>query len=387
MRILLLSYNVAFTGGGAFFHALQLGRQLVVRGHQVTLLATSARARWSLARRAIDGLEIYETPALLPQRWRYGYDFYEAWRRWLWVRARRFDIAHAFECRPTVIYPALMAQQQGAKLVIEWLDWFGRGGSVELRPEPSRTLLRPLETYYEENFRHRADGTIVINKTLEARALKLGVSAKTLLRVPHGADLQSLHPVNRLEARRALSLPLEAPLLGYVGSLFQPDADLLMEALRLVQARRPGTQLIMLGNPKARLPGLAGLHLPGFVTYTQLNQYLGACDILCLPFSEIPANRGRFPSKIVDYFAAGRATVAATSGEVHEMIEEGQVGVVTKPTPADFAAGIEALLSDPRRPTMEMAARRLAETRYSWPVIAGQIETLYQRLLYGNDSL
>ena len=203
MRILMLNHNVSFVGGGTFFRAFELGRFLVKRAHHVTVLASSASQIFQFKSRKVDGVHLVEGPGLLPTRWRFGYDYYEALRRIQWISHSDFDIVHAFDNRPTVVYPALLAKRRGACLIMDWCDWFGRGGSVEERPNPLlRFILRPLENYYEENFRKKADASTVIGQTLEQRALRLGLPPETILRLPNGTDPIRLKPFDKMKVRQ-----------------------------------------------------------------------------------------------------------------------------------------------------------------------------------------
>ena len=110
-------------------------------------------------------------------------------KRIAWLGREDFDLVHAFEGRPVVLFPALFEKKRGAKLIMDWCDWFGRGGSVEERPQPLvRWLLRPIETHFEEAYRHRADGTTVINAFLKEKAIGLGVDPATILLIQNGSD-------------------------------------------------------------------------------------------------------------------------------------------------------------------------------------------------------
>jgi glycosyltransferase involved in cell wall biosynthesis len=384
LRLLLLVHNVAYTGGGTFYRALSLGHHLARRGHTVSLICSAAAGWLRVGAHPDGGVLRLESAGLLPVRWRYGYDLAEAMLRRRWVRQQggQFDIVHAFDSRPTVIYPALAAQRLGAKLVMDWCDWFGRGGAVEERPNPvMRALLRPVETYYEERFRLRAARTTVINRALEARARQLGVAPPTILRLPSGADPQRIGPLEREAARRATGLPAEATLLGYLGSLFPADAALLADALqRLRQARSP-VELVRIGRPQAalRLPGVRAI---GYVDDVRLGQYLSACDVLLLPMVDSVANRGRWPSKLMDYFAAGRPTVGCAVGDVGEVLTDSAAGLACAPSPEAFADAILHLLDSPAEQfRLGQAARQAAEGPYNWRVLAQQVEGLYRSSL------
>ncbi len=379
----MLNHNAAFTGGSTFYFPFQIGQHLARQGHQVTVIASSAGRIASSRRRAVKGIDLWEAPAFVPARWRYGYDPGETLCRVIWVSRQKFDIVHAFESRPVVIYPALMAKRRGARLVMHWGDWFGRGGSVEQRANPvARALLRPVETYYEEAFRRCADATTVINTALEERALQLGVPAATIVRAPAVADPEMIRPLDRDNSRKALGLPMNVPILGYLGALFPADAALLVDAFARVRAVRPATMLVLIGKPKANIPAAPGLIHTGFVSYEDLNRYLCACDVLCLPLADSVANRGRYPAKLGDYFAAGRPAVACAVGDVGSVMQTARAGLLSLPTPESLAGQIVVLLDnmDLRR-SFGQNARQAAETYYNWAFVAAQLESLYLRLV------
>ena len=190
------------TGKGTYWRALELARGLAHSGHSVTVMSTSRdqRRRFTTTTDRQANVSLVETPDWMRGPLRSGWDPYNVWVRMRWGRGRQFDLIHAFESRPTVIYPALAWQRRGAKLVMDWCDWFGAGGSVEERFNPLvRTILRPVETYFEEHFRARAQGTTVINSVLYQRARDLGVPERTIFFLPNGSDVDVLKPLPQLK--------------------------------------------------------------------------------------------------------------------------------------------------------------------------------------------
>jgi len=73
--------------------------------------------------------------------------------------------------------------------------------------------------------------------------------------------------------------------------------------------------------------------------------------------------------------AAGVPQVAGRSGGAHEAVIDGETGIVLDPaTPENAAAAIGTLLDDPeRRKEMGDAARRRAETEFSYDVLAARL--------------
>ena len=373
---------------GTYWRAFHLGRFLARRGHSVCLMATSPDQRAGIRIRQMEGLTLVETPDLFSGSLRSGWDPWNVLNRVLWLRYKEFDLVHAFEGRPTAIYPALYLRKRlQIPLVMDWCDWFGRGGSVEERPNPwVRALLRLVETYYEEHFRTQANRTTVICSLLQQKALELGVPSQSILKLPNGSDVEKLHPIEPRSARERTKLPQEAFIIGYVGTIFNRDARLMAEAFNRFSEKAPESRLVIAGycpldlRPMVRQP--ERVIRTGFLSEADLNAYLAASDVFWLPLSNSNANRGRFPLKLTDYMAVGRPVVATRVGDVQAVLEENAVGLLSQPEPEDLAYQTLRLYKDPGlRSTLGSNARRLAESRFNWANLVIQLEELYLSVL------
>lgn len=386
MRILMITFNQVWRG--TFYRALHFARSLVQRGHTVSLLAISHQERGRFRTRNVDSVTIVETPDLLWGPLRSGWDPWDTLARIGWLKGRQFDLVHAFEARPIVIVPALYMQRvRGVPLVLDWCDWFGAGGSVEERPNRLvRAALRPVETFFEEQFRTQADRTTVICSTLRDKAIALGVPPETILLVRNGADVEGLRPLDREESRCRLGLPASVPIIGYVGAIFYRDAQLMAQAFDRVHAAIPSARLLLIGNVtfdiRRMVDAPESVICTGFVNYADLNRYLAACDICWLPLCNSGANRGRWPLKLTDYMAVGRPTVATAVGDVAEVMQAHAIGLLAPATPADLALKVLALLADPeRRAWLGHNARQVAENVFNWQLITTELERFYGQAL------
>ncbi len=376
-------------GKGTYWRALELARGLAARGDTVTVMATARRPCWRFTTRPDRqaGVTLVETPDLMRGPLRSGWDPYNSIARLNWGRQQHFDLVHAFESRPTAIIPALAWQRRGAKLVLDWCDWFGQGGSVEERPNPIiRTVLRPVETYFEDHFRVRATGTTVINSLLRQRAIELGVPASTIMHLPNGSDVDVLKPVPQAEARHQLGWPPDVPIIGYIGAIFQRDAQLMAQAFDQIQRQVPPTRLMVAGYFNVDIERLIAapeaVIRTGPIDYAQVSMYLSACDVCWLPMRDSGANRGRFPLKLNDYMAVGKAVVATAVGDVTALIQRGQFGVTCRDEPTDLAETVIALLRDrERREVMGQRGRELAEREFRWAQIADRLADHYAQIV------
>jgi glycosyltransferase involved in cell wall biosynthesis len=392
MRFLFFNHNVAWSG--TFFRAFQLGRMLVRQGHQVTVVTTSRSARLQLQRHEREGVELVEAPDLFWGRGRTGWDPWNLLHRTLRLEGGRFDAIHAFDCRPAVILPALYhARTYDLPLFMDWADWWGRGGTIDEREGwLVNRLISGVETWFEEAFRKHALGTTVISSALEQRAISLGVPAQTIHRFPQGCDAENLRPQAREHARERLEVDAQTRVLLHIGQVYPRDCELLLKAVQRLIGRISGLQLVLLGNPRAPIPNdvlpAGSLRRTGFVDYATLQLWLAAADVCVIPLRDSVSARGRWPSKINDYFSAGRAVVMPCVGDAATYVQGASAGWICKPQPDDFADALCAALgSSTVADAAGQRGRALAETQLAWATLADGVDTFYRRAISQSAAL
>lgn len=383
MRVLFVVHNQT-RKGGAYYRGINLAQPLIRRGHDVTLMCIHPTNRFRMAETNLDGVRLVETPDLLWGVGRTGWDPWNSLRRLLWIRRRRFDVIHTVDTRPAVSLPALFGRKaSGAVWIADWTDWWGRGGATSERDGwLVRTLIGPLEQFFEEKPRTKADGTIVISRALAKRAQTLGIDGAGILRLPPGADPSAIRNVNRATAREKCGLAASLRYVGYLGNIYQRDADLLFETMELL--RTENVRLLMIGDPGCRIPDrLKGrIAVTGRIAFDRMLDHLAACDVLALPLSDTIANRGRWPSKINEYVAVGRPTVACDVGDVADLLRDNRIGLLVRPDPGEFAARIDDLLQDVEgADAMGERAREIARTTYSQDAMADSLEAFYTKVV------
>ncbi len=382
-RLLMLLFNRP--GKGTYWRALGFAQELVKRDYEVTLLAVAANRRWGFAESEVNGVRLVESPDLMP---RSGYDLWDVANRLTWVHKRPFDLIHAFETRPVNILPALLARrQQQIPLLTDWCDWFGRGGSVEQRSNFwLRTILRPVETFFEERFRPGAAGTTVINQTLWQKARDLGIGPERLLLLPNGANVTDIQPQDKTAVRARLGLAEDAFILGYTGAMFAEDAQLMAAAFDQIQAALPQARLLLIGYTNIAVEETVrektAVIRTGPVPYQTLADYVAACDLGWLPLADNAANRGRFPMKVHDFMAAGRPLLVSDLGDLGQFVRQQAIGRTAAANPDAQAQQLLGLRQQPQLlDEWGQKARHIAVTQLAWPVVTAQLDQFYRQLL------
>jgi len=236
----------------------------------------------------------------------------------------------------------------------------------------SRLLLAAFR-FLERQMVRRSASVIVICRHLEdvARAIDPDVHVVLIENAPGSGDTP--RPPGPNPVRAQAGIPDAVPLVLYTGTFeAYQGLDLLYDAMRVVLAQFPDARLLMAGghpDQVARARAEADRAGVGAATIfvgerpaEEIPLFLEAADVLVSPRS-----RGKnTPLKIYQYLRAGRPIVA-TNLLTHTQVLDGNVAVLTDPSPEAFGTGILSVLRDPDLAAqLSQRARQLVDTRYTY---------------------
>ena len=195
------------------------------------------------------------------------------------------------------------------------------------------------------------------------RSLLAGKPARL---VPNGIDLEVFSPGSRSEARTALGLPQDAPVILFAATdaLANPfkDGPTLLAALTQLVSSKPGVRLVALGGrtmPEGYQP-LANsvIARPFEADPRKVTLYYRAADALA------HATRAdNAPLSILESLACGLPVVASRVGGIPEYVEDGKTGLLVPPGEAPaLAAALRRVIED-RALAAELSRNGLAAAR------------------------
>ena len=405
MKILMLLFTRK--NEGTFYRAFPWAVFLAARGHEVTVLCTSANNRFHRKDMQESGVQIVETPCWLTGRkvmtrlsGMYGWGPLDIAARVRELKCGNYDVVHTFEHHLHVALPVYLAGRKHIPvLVADWCDHYGKGGLREYTYSPYRLYhiykliglpFQVLMDFLESDLRRRADAVTVISTYLRQRAAHAGVPEDHIHLIPGSAETTLIQPKSRQQARSRLGLAEELNYVLFFGA-GQFDVDFSLEAFAQVLRRIPTTRFIVLGRKdpaitrKSAELGIQNKVIQtGWISDEQLCDWLASADVCLLPMKDHAVNHARWPNKIGFYMAAARPTVTTVvteANDVSTLIETRNIGMGSTLDPHDFADKIIHLFNH-RELAAEMGARarRIAEQEYATEIHGTELETLYKTL-------
>jgi glycosyltransferase involved in cell wall biosynthesis len=207
--------------------------------------------------------------------------------------------------------------------------------------------------------------------------------------VPCGVS-SLFRPRDQAACRIALGLPLEGPIVAYVGR-FDPakGIDTLVEAVRQLPDRHQPTVLFAGGyDPAARdsrefkriqeLVQSAGLRdqavFLGRLEHERLALAYGAADLVV-----VPSHYESFGLVAVEAMGCGRPVIASEVGGLRYSVVHRETGLLVPVRDAKaFAGAITTLLDDaPLRQRMSVNAAGMVQRLFVWEAVAARLEAVY----------
>jgi glycosyltransferase involved in cell wall biosynthesis len=407
MKLLLLNHNLR--EHGTFFRAFHFGRELARLGHDVTLLTASPNHWYRPVTDRLDGMEIIETPSWNPFFNRDdGYGPLDVLYRAGLMVHRRWDALYVFAHPPNVLVPQWLWRWAGrGPVAVDWCDLYGgKRGIVARRrqlwtdrPEtrPASAFARAasrlswrIEQCAERHTVRRAPKLSVISRFLYRAARRWGVPGERIRHIPSGAPTDSIRPLPKEQCRGRLGLSSSPGRihLVYVAN-YHPDEDFFLDTLaramreRAREGKEENARVHVVGPAFSRgaveRRGLARyINEVGRRPFAEMNDWLGAADLLLLPYPTNTFNRSRWPNKIGDYLAAGRPILTNRTGDFTALFEGERIGLASDSTPEAYARAIAGAMREPDRwEAWGTAARAMAEGPLHWGRLARELSAFW----------
>jgi len=201
--------------------------------------------------------------------------------------------------------------------------------------------------------------------------------------IPNPIDTEIFKPVDKVEARKALGLPLAKYLVLFAAAKLSDNrkgANYLLEACRILKDKTSlPIEIVLMGNGSEEL--IKAFPFPvkelGYVSDEKkmVESYAGA-DLFVSPSLE-----DNLPNTIMEAMACGTPCVGFRTGGIPEMIDHKKNGYIAHyKDPEDLAKGILWVIENREKGNLSGACRDKVLSNYSEAVVAKKYIDLYNNL-------
>lgn len=383
-----LGFYPAVGWGGPVTIVHQNGKELVRRGHQVTvycsnLLNKKEKIEQGTFEREIDGMRVvyHDTwniknwPGTLGPIWQPNLGAY------IGREIHNFDIIHFNGFRSVAILPVIQAAgRAGVPIVAQ------PHGSMQIIMN-SIGLKKLYDRVLGKMVLKGIRGFIALSDQEKQQIIARGVPAEQVWIIPNGIDLQSpVQSMKRGEFRQRFGIAADKPLILFLGRINRKKGtDMLVEAFERLR-KDVDANLAIVGPDDGQLSEVQSLvaqynlkdrvFFPGLLSGDDVRQAYRDSDLFVLP-----CRTDTFPTTIMEAGQANLPMVITEGCEIANLVKD-RVAEVT-PFDADaFATAMRKLLVDKELyQTYQKNCPQVMCDTFSIQASVDKLEALYQRVI------
>ncbi len=388
MRIALLSWESkhSIAVGGLAEHVSELGVALHDRGHEVHLFTRIGPGQSGYEH--IDGVHYHRCP--YEPHPDFLVDNERMCNSFVWHLAETesflsapFDIVHGHDWLSVRALQRAKNDHGRSAVMTMHSTEFGRCGNQLFEGQSRRIRELEWEGAYV------AERVICVSGALRSEIGDLyNVPADKADVIYNGVDVSRFDAkVSTRQARRHYSIGADDPMILFAGRMTrQKGPDILVEALPNLLADHPKAKFVFAGEGDLRVGlerrvadlGVApATRFVGHRAGRDLVTLFKSADLVCVPSRNEP-----FGIVILEAWSARKPVVATLNGGPAEFVKHEDTGLTVSDDRDAIGWGVGTVLADRTMGRqMGSAGRREAEAHFSWDVIAGETERVYQSVL------
>jgi len=374
------SYFPATRYGGPIRSVHSLCKNLINRGHWVEVFTTNVNGNEDLdvpVNRPvnINGVSVQYFSSKLIRRLYRSPDM----ARQLKSRINEFDIVHIHS---VYLWPTLVSARIAKNNSIPYL-LAPRGMLVKSLIKRKNRIIKSLWIrFFEKKTIFNAAGLHVTSFVEAQEIQKFDLNLPEIFCVPNGIDLNQIIPFD--DSNLINSCPEKFVLfLGRIN--WEKGLDRLIRSFKYVQ----DIKLVIAGNDEENYQQelkliavkeniLERIYFIDSITDENKWSLYRKAELLVLPsYSE------NFGNVVLEAMAVGCPVVTTPEVGLSLEVSKNETGIVIEGVPKLLGQAIQVLLDDKElRNKMGLRGKQLIENKYTWPLIAKQMEDVYQKIVY-----
>jgi len=396
MKVLFIHYAIIDKEG--FGRTYKFAKELAILGHEVVLITTQPSNAFSFPFKVEyrNKVKIISFPDILPNNFRRtGFAVFSAILKLIYlIKRHHFDIVHSDTGhRPSAAIPAFFLQFfYRIPHVMEWWDYFGRGGQFEEKSFLKKITHGYYDLIMQKRLMKLTTGLIVLSNFLKQKAIDYNINEDRLIVLHGGAEIDEIkyYPSN-YEQKEAKNIPANSLTFGFIGMNKSEFKDLLpfIKAIKILKGELDVNWFTTGEMISEKLKKKYKIHSEskefGWQDYNTYAESIGCADIFLLVQRENLMNEARWPNKIGDYLAAGRLILTNPVGEIKVMAKEFPDAFIETDYNAEaLIETIKKIYQDKTNLLQKGAhVRKIAENHMSWKLKAAELLNFYNTVISG----
>ncbi len=282
-------------------------------------------------------------------------------------KIQEFRLLHAHRVFPEGYAAMLLSEKHSIPYIVT-----AHGGEIHSISNNNKAFVKEVL--------EKAAKVIFVSKALMKDACeKLSYDKSNGIVIPNGVDTSVFKPMDKEEARKKLSLPLDKKIVGFVGNLIEvKGADRLPAIAReLIKLRSDAFFLIVGDGP---LMNTLGECMPtditrfkGRVEYQLMPMVMNSIDVLV-----VPSRQEGFGTVILEARACGARVLGTNVGGIPEAIgDERLLSSNSEDLLEELAQRISWIISD----ELDFDNVSHCVSSYDWHEIAGKERDIYEEII------
>ena len=378
----------AWATGGPARVVFELSKELVTRGHEVTILTTDLyrpNQRYVCTENPdyIDGIQVFRFRYLSNWlAWKHKTFISPGLIRYLRNHLREYDIVHL---QDLISVQAIVTAKYCKKYDIAYvltthgsIPWLNENNSINMI----------FNRFFGNKIINDASEVITLNKTEAEQCRKIGVDENKIETVPNGIDLSEYDNLpKRGEFRRKYSIRDDEKMILYMGRLHKSKGvGLLVKAFADLSKELNNVRLVLVGPDDGYLSTLERstrelklsdkVLFTGFVTNNIKMAAFVDADIFVTPtFSG-------FPVTFLEACACSTPIITTNNGNELDWIHD-KVGYVVEYDKDQLQDAIIKILSDEKlKEKFGSRGKKLVREEFEWNKIVKKFEVIYETAIH-----
>ncbi len=229
-----------------------------------------------------------------------------------------------------------------------------------------------------------ADRIVTVSQVLKSYYSERKISADKIFVIPNGVNTDRFNPEIDFSTVRAKYGLAGKTVLGFVGSFHHwHGITNLMTLIQKTVPQYPEIAYLLVGDGplKPQLENfvtsnglIEKVTLTGYVAHDEVPNHVAAMDIVLAPYPKMEFFYFS-PLKLFEYLSAGKAVVASRIGQISEIIQDGENGVLYDPDDLNdlLQKTTRLIVDENERARISFKARESVLQRFSWEKNARQV--------------